>query len=66
MKDPHIQVELRNDNVTMVVWLPRHSKLKVGNSMTLKEKPDTLWSIEWVGQVPVDKSQLNRTWNNNI
>lgn len=49
----------------MVVNVPDHPKLKVGNSLTLRGD-DTRWGIKWVAAQPIEKDRLRTDWNNNI
>lgn len=52
----------------MEVNLPDSSMVKAGNvcQLTDHDDPTRWWTIDWVSNHVRDKSQLNRTWNNNI
>lgn len=62
------QVKLRDGEVVLTTNLEEHPKLKVGNTLTLKDSddPNRLWTIESVSDVGRERTHLNRKWNNNI
>jgi hypothetical protein len=62
------QVGLKSGTTELVANLPDHPKLKVGNSITLKDYDDPArwWAIQWVSDVTRDKKQIKTTWHNNI
>lgn len=68
--DLYRQVGLRDGNVTLVANLPDRPDLRVGNSVTLKDdpagNPDREWGIEWVSRDLIERTKLDRKWNNNI
>lgn len=68
MKNPHRQVNLSSGDSVLTANLPDSPKLRVGNSVTLKDHDDPTrwWKIDRVSEHVHDKSELKTKWNNNI
>jgi hypothetical protein len=64
-ENPHRQVELRSGNRTRMVNVPDHPKLKVGNTLRLRDEEE-FWGIAWVSVTVTNKADLHTDWNNNI
>jgi hypothetical protein len=55
------QCELSAANTRLVCWLDEQPKLRVGAVVTLKEIPETKWTVQWISEMVADQHQ-RRTW----
>ena len=60
MKQIKLSREVDNTKIYTTVWIDKWNKIKKGYRITLKDDPDTWWTVEEIFSTIIDNENIHR------